>query len=309
MNKTCLLLASLLLVTPLTGCSDAQAKLKDGNTVLVKVGKEKITKEKLFQLMNSTSGAATVIADATKTISAAEVKVTDEMKQNAQNTLDSYKSMYGDTFNSYLEQNNLSEEDYLNKNLIPALQAEKLPELYVEQNWKKVIKLYEPVKATVLEFSSTDDANNALSALKDGSKTPAEAASENNSSSTGESKVYTIDDTDLDTTAHSVLTNGGPDDGWSMVPNSSGDKIYVIRIDDNDPDNFKDEAITKLTSISNVSSDANTYFFKKYKFHIYDITIYNAISSDYPDYLVQNMKGKDSKKSSSSSDSSADSSK
>lgn len=303
MKNTNLLLASLLLITPLAGCSDAQANLKDGSTVLVKVGKEKITKEKLFQLMNSTSGAATVIADATKTISSAEVEVTDEMKENAENTLASYKSMYGDTFNSYLEQNNMSEDDYLNKNLIPALQAEKLPELYIEQNWKKVIKLYEPVKATVLEFTSSDDANNALSALKDGSKTPAEASSENNSSSSGESKIYTLDDTDLDSTAHSVITNGSPDDGWSMVPTTSGDTVYVIRVDDNDPDNFKDEAITKLTSINNISSDANTYFFKKYKFHIYDITIYNAISSDYPDYLVQNLKDSDS------SSSTADSSK
>lgn len=303
MKNTNLLLASLLLVTPLAGCSDAQANLKDGSTVLVKVGKEKITKEKLFQLMNSTSGAATVIADATKTISSAEVEVTDEMKENAENTLASYKSMYGDTFNSYLEQNNMSEDDYLNKNLIPALQAEKLPELYIEQNWKKVIKLYEPVKATVLEFTSSDDANNALSALKDGSKTPAEAASENNSSSSGESKIYTLDDTDLDSTANSVITNGSPDDGWSMVPTTSGDTVYVIRVDDNNPDNFKDEAITKLTSIDNISSDANTYFFKKYKFHIYDITIYNAISSDYPDYLVQNLKDSDS------SSSTADSSK
>lgn len=303
MKNTNLLLASLLLITPLAGCSDAQANLKDGSTVLVKVGKEKITKEKLFQLMNSTSGAATVIADATKTISSAEVEVSDEMKENAENTLTSYKSMYGDTFNSYLEQNNMSEDDYLNKNLIPALQAEKLPELYIEQNWKKVIKLYEPVKATVLEFTSSDDANNALSALKDGSKTPAEAASENNSSSSGESKIYTLDDTDLDSTAHSVITNGSPDDGWSMVPTTSGDTVYVIRVDDNDPDNFKDEAITKLTSINNISSDANTYFFKKYKFHIYDITIYNAISSDYPDYLVQNLKDSDS------SSSTADSSK
>lgn len=290
MKNTKLLLASILLITPLAGCSDAQANLKDGSTVLIKVGKEKITKETLFQLMNSTSGAATVIADATKTISSAEVEITDEMKENAENTLASYKSMYGDTFNSYLEQNNMSEDDYLNKNLIPALQAEKLPELYIEQNWKEVTKLYEPVKATVLEFTSSEDANNALSALKDGSKSPAEAASENNSSSTGESTIYTLNDTDLDSTANSVITNGNPDDGWSMVPTTTGDTVYVIRVDDNDPDNFKEEAITKLASIDNISSDANTYFFKKYKFHIYDITIYNAISSDYPDYLVQNLK-------------------
>lgn len=289
-NNTRLLLASLLLITPLAGCSDAQANLKDGGTVLLKVGKEKITKENLFQLMNSTAGASTVIANATKAISEQEVEVTDDMKDNAQNTLDSYKSMYGDTFTTYLEQNNMSEEDYLNRNLIPSLQAEKLTELYIEQNWDNVIELYEPVKATVLEFEDKDSAQSALSALKDGSRTPQEAASENNSTSTGESKLYTLDDTDLDSTASSVITGGTPDDGWSLVPTTSGDKVYLIRIDDNDPENYRDEVIETLSGKSNVSSDATTYFFKKYGFHIYDITVYNAVSADYPDYMVQNIK-------------------
>ena len=289
-NNTRLLLASLLLITPLAGCSDAQANLKDGGTVLLKVGKEKITKENLFQLMNSTAGASTVIANATKAISEQEVEVTDDMKDNAQNTLDSYKSMYGDTFTTYLEQNNMSEEDYLNRNLIPSLQAEKLTELYIEQNWDNVIVLYEPVKATVLEFEDKDSAQSALSALKDGSRTPQEAASENSSTSTGESKLYTLDDTDLDSTASSVITGGTPDDGWSLVPTTSGDKVYLIRIDDNDPENYRDEVIETLSGKSNVSSDATTYFFKKYGFHIYDITVYNAVSADYPDYMVQNIK-------------------
>lgn len=289
-NNTRLLLASLLLITPLAGCSDAQANLKDGGTVLLKVGKEKITKENLFQLMNSTAGASTVIANATKAISEQEVEVTDDMKDNAQNTLDSYKSMYGDTFTTYLEQNNMSEEDYLNRNLIPSLQAEKLTELYIEQNWDNVIELYEPVKATVLEFEDKDSAQSALSALKDGSRTPQEAASENSSTSTGESKLYTLDDTDLDSTVSSVITGGTPDDGWSLVPTTSGDKVYLIRIDDNDPENYRDEVIETLSGKSNVSSDATTYFFKKYGFHIYDITVYNAVSADYPDYMVQNIK-------------------
>ncbi|MGM9940846.1 MAG: hypothetical protein ACI32N_02505 [Bulleidia sp.] len=289
-KHTGLLLASLMLVTPLAGCSDAQANLKDGSTVLMTVGKEKITKEKLFQLMNSTSGASTVISNATRAISEQEVEITDDMKSNAQNTLDSYKSMYGDTFTTYLEQNNMSEDDYLNKNLIPSLQAEKLTALYIEQNWDDVMKLYEPVMATVLEFDNKDDAQAALSELNDGSKTPKEAASEHNSTSSGDSELVTIDDTDLDSTAHSVITGGTPEDGWSLVPTTSGDKVYLIRVDDNNPENYRDQVIETLSGKSNVSSDATTYFFKKYGFHIYDITVYNAVAADYPDYLVQNIK-------------------
>lgn len=293
MKKTNLLLASLLLATPLAGCSDASANLKDGSTVLFKIGSSKVTKQDLFSLMNSTAGASTVISNATKTICEKEIEITDEMKEDAQTTLDSYKSMYGDTFNSYLEQNNMSEEDYLNKNLIPSLQAEKLTEAYIEAEWEKVTDLYEPVMATVLDFSDQDKAQAALSALKDGSKSAEEVSMENECSHDGTSKLYTINDTDLDSTVMSVITNGTPDDGWSLVPTTSGDKVYLIRVDDNNPENYRDKVFSTLSGTSNVSADATTYYFRKYGFHIYDITVYNAIKSDYPDYLVQNIKDTD----------------
>lgn len=294
MKNRNLLLASLLLVTPLAGCSDASAKLSDGSTVLFKVGKTKVTKQDLFSLMNSTSGASTVISSATKTICSNEIEVTDEMKEDAQTTLDSYKSMYGDTFTSYLEQNNMTEEDYLNTYLIPSLQAEQLTAAYIEAEWESVTDLYEPVKATVLDFEANDSATEALAKLKDGSATAQEIASEYGCTESGETELFTIDDTDYDSTVMSVITNGSPDDGWSMIPTTSGDAVYLVKVEDNDPDNYRDEVIDKLSSISNVSSDATTYFFRKYGFHIYDITVYNAISSDYPDYLVQNMKDTES---------------
>ena len=293
MKKTNLLLTSLLLVTPLAGCSDASLKLKDAGNVLFQIGSKKVTKQDLFSLMNSTAGASTVISSATKTICEKEIEITDEMKEDAQTTLESYKSMYGDTFNSYLEQNNMTEEDYLNENLIPSLQAEKLTEEYINAQWDEVTKMYEPVMATVIDFTDQDKAQVALSALKDGSKTAEEVANENESTKDGTSEIYTINDTDLDSTVMSVITNGTPDDGWSLIPTTSGDKVYLIRVDNNDPSTFKDEVIEKLSGISNVTSDATTYFFKKYGFRIYDITVYNAVKADYPDYLVQNIKDTD----------------
>ncbi len=288
-NKHYLFLSALLTCTCLVGCSDAQAKLKDSSTALFSVGSKTVTKGDLYSKMNYTSGASVVTNNATKAISAVEVEITDDMKESAESTLKSYKSLYGDTFTSYLENNNMTEDDYLNNYLIPSLQAEKLPEAYLDQNWDNVVKLYTPVKATLLEFSSSDDAEAALSELKDGSKTASEAASGHNSSSTGESQIYTIEDTDLDSIVRSCITANTPDDGWSEVPASDGSTFYVVKVDDNDPNNFKDECIEKLVEVSQVSSDAITYFFKKYNFHVYDKTIYDAIEEDYPDYLVQDM--------------------
>jgi foldase protein PrsA len=307
-NKHYLLASALLACSCLTGCTDAQAKLNDSSTALFSVGSKTVTKGDLYSKMNKTSGASVVTNNATKTISAAEIEVTDDMQESAESTLKSYKSMYGDTFTSYLENNNMTEDDYLNDYLIPSLQAEKLPEAYLEQNWDNVVSLYSPVKATILEFSSSDDAQAALSELKDGSKTASEAASGHNSSSTGESKIYTIEDTDLDSIVRSCINANTPDDGWSEVPASDGSTFYVVKVDDNDPDNFKDECIQTLESVSQVKSDATTYFFKKYNFHVYDKTIYDAIEEDYPDYLVQDMQDDDTTTTTSSTSSSSESS-
>lgn len=289
MKRNHLILASLLLIAPLAGCSDAQAKLNDSKTVLFSVGKESVTKGQLYSLMNATAGASTAIADANKAICAKEIKVTDDMKTSSQSTLDNYKTMYGDSFTEYLDSAGMNEEDYMNDQLIPSLQAEKLTSKYIEENWKNVKKLYKPVKATILEFTSDDDAKAALSELNDGSASATDAAANHNSSSSGSSEIYTIESSDVDSMVRTVLTSMKPDDGWKEVPASSGGNYYLVHVDDNDADNFKDEATDTLSSIDQVSKDSTTYFFKKYNFHVYDKTIYDALASDYPDYLVQDM--------------------
>ncbi len=280
---------ALALTVMSSGCADATAKLSDSSTVLMSVGSTNITKGDLYSLMNATAGASTAVTDATRTISEQEVEITDDMKSSAQSTLDSYKSMYGDTFDSYLKQSGMSEDDYLNDYLIPSLQADELPTKYIEDNWKSVISLYKPVKVILLSFSSQTDAEAALASLKAGTATAADAASANNSDSTGEAQIYTIESDDVDSMVRTVLTNGSPDDGWVMVSASDGSTFVDVQIQDNDPDNFKDDCITALKSVDQVSSDATTYYYKKYKFHVYDITIYNAMKTSYPDNLVQDV--------------------
>ena len=288
MKKINLLLASVLALT-LAGCTDATAKISDAKTALVTVGKTSVTKGSVYSLMNSSVGATTAVNDASKTIASAEIEVTDDMKATAQSTLNSYKSLYGDTFTSYLEQKNITEEDYINDYLIPSQQAEKLTSKYLEENFDQVASDYQVVKATILEFTSEDDAKAALAELKAGTKTAAEAASGHNSTSTGTSTVYTLNSTDVNSAVRTVITSGTPDDGWSMVPEDTVNTFAVVKVDDNDPSNFKDEAITALASIDSVSSASTTYFFKKYNFHIYDKTVYDGVAADHPDNLVQNM--------------------
>ena len=181
MKKINLVLAAMLAIAPLAGCTDAEAKLKDSSNVVMKVGSKTITKGDMYALMKSSAGAPTAINEATRIISAQEIEVTDDMKNTAQSTLDSYKALYGDSFASYLETSGMTEDEYVNDYLLPSLQAEQLVDKYITEDMEALVAKYSPVKATVIKFSTKEDAEKALSELKDGSKTPEEAAEENNS--------------------------------------------------------------------------------------------------------------------------------
>ena len=286
MNKV---LASALLVTLCAGCTDATAKLPDSSTPLFSVGNKTVTKGDLYAVMSGTNGATQAINDVNRIIAQKEIELTDEMKEQAQSSLESYKLYYGDTFTKHLEQVGMTEEEYLEKYLIPSLQAEQLTPKYIEENYDKVAAEYAPVKATLLEFSSQDDANAALSELKDGSKDPAAAAKDHNSASKGTSAIYTIESTDLDSTVRTMLHSAKPDDGWFLVPETDGATFIVMRIDDNDVQSIKDDAIEALKNVTAVNNDSTTYWFKKYNFHIYDKTLYDQVASDYPYNFVQEM--------------------
>jgi len=270
----------------LSGCSDASARLSDSKTVLFKIGDTSVTKGEVYSTMMTMSGASTCINNATNTIAKKEVEVTDDITNQAKSTLDTYKSMYGDSFASYLKQAGMDEDSYLNDYLVPSLLASKMTDKYVKSHFENLCKAYKPFKATILAFTSEDDLNAAKAELDAGTDA-ATAASSHNSSSTGASTLYTNESTDIDSYVRTAISALTPDDGWQEVKSSDGATFNLVRVDADDPDDFKDEAVEALANISEVSSASTSYYFKKHKFHIYDITLYNGIKADYSDYLVQ----------------------
>ncbi len=272
----------------LVGCSDASAKLPDSSTTLFKVGNNSVSKGEVYSTMMSMAGATTAINDATNTIATAEVEVTDEIQKQAESTLSTYKSVYGDTFATYLDGTGMTEDEYLNSYLIPSLLASELPKKYVEEQWDTLMTTYKPVMATVLQFNSYEDLTAAKAELNAGDVDATTAAANHNSTSSGISALYTTQSTDLDSMVRAVISSLTPEDGWAESAGTDTTQ-YLVRVDDNDVENYRDDVVTTLTSLSTISSDATTFFIKKYGFHIYDITLYNAISAQYPDNLVQNL--------------------
>jgi foldase protein PrsA len=288
MKKLIAICAAALVIVPLAGCDDASAKLDSANEPVVTIGGKRITKGQLYSSLMTSVGESTAINHSWQVIEDQEIETTDEMLSNAQSTLSGYKMMYGeDTFNQYLESTGMSEDDYINNVILVSTKKQELYKKYIEENFDTVVTAYNPIKATILTFTSSDDANAAVSGLKDGSTTVADVISQYSLSDSGESQLITIDTTSIDTIALSYLRSASVDDGWQVVPGSSEDTWYVLRLDSNTPADYRDEFIDWAYQQTSVQNDATTYWFKKYNFHVYDIDLYNAVASADPNALVQ----------------------
>ena len=271
----------------LAGCKDATAALANSGETLMTVGDTTVTKGELYNMMFASVGANTANTDAMNRISAQEIEVTDEMKEEAKNQAQFYSMMYGDQFTEFLDSMGLTEDTYAEKYILPNTLTSKLVEKYTEENFESLCTSFDPLKAIVLTFTSSDDASAAISALKDGSVTPAEAASENNSSSTGDEEVITMNTTSYDSAALSVLRSMSVDDGWTQVPSSDGATFYVLKLVSHDPAEFKEDAVKAISGISAVTDESNDFYLRKYNFHVYDINLYNGLKELNPDILVQ----------------------
>lgn len=275
-----------LLLLSMTGCQDAHAKLKSSNDVVFTVGNQSYTKGQIYSMLNTGTGSSVILNEAMKEICGAEIEVTDEMKENAQSIYDNYKTMYGDTFENSLKASGMTSETYIN-NLVFSEQKSKLTEKYINDRFDSLCDLYMPIKATIVYFNEEDSADKALSALKDGSKSVADVITEYNSSSLGNSEVITINTSIYPAEVTAYVRSGSVDDGWQKVPTSTEDRYYIAHIDDTEPNNFKDEVVSTLTSISSVTNDCQRHYFETYNFHVYDKDIYDALNETNPDLLVQ----------------------
>ena len=287
MNSRKKLISAGLAVLLLAGCKDATAKLANSGETLMTIGNTTLTKGELYNMMFASVGASTADTNVMNAIAEQEIEVTDEMREEAMNQVSFYSMMYGSQFTSFLESMDMTEEEYAEKYFLADQRKQKLTEKYIDENFETLCGTYDPLKAIVLSFTSEDDASAALSALKDGSVTPAEAAADNNSSSTGDEEVITINTTSYDTAALTVLRSMSVDDGWTEIPSTDGATFYVLKLVSHSPAEFREDAISALSENTVIATDSTEHYLRKYNFHVYDINLYNALKESNPDMLIQ----------------------
>lgn len=286
--KKPLLLCSCALL--LAGCQ-ADTTISGSSEKLMTIGNVSITKGDEYNVFKEVSGTNATLALANKMIAEKEIEVTEDMKKEAKETLDSYMEIEG--YEDQLKEAGYENgEAYMNDVLIPNLQSKKLVEKYFTDAKEDIIREYDPVLAVVIEISSEDNANKALEALKkgeDAGKVAGQYAAEE-AQYTGTEQVITTQDTALPESLRNAILDAGKDGVLDQVftnDTSTDDKIYyVASVISTDYDKNLDKIVSALSSNQTLSKDCQIYYLKKYEFEVHDQDIFDAFKANNPEFLV-----------------------
>lgn len=290
MKKTSILCAAAL-VFGLTACSDATTKVSNENEVLLKVGNSEVKKSDIYTGLKANGAVSQLISDVTAYIVDKEVPMTDEIKKEAEDSMNMLKSFIGDDekWKQFIETNGYSsEEEYFNTRVLTAAKADRLSSVYLDANLENVKNQYE---ARVVEIFQTDDEDTAKEVQEKvaAGMSMADAVEQYK----GDTKTYTGKPQLV------TKVDGLPSNVWTNILAVSEDntllntyqfkvdltEFYVVRVVNvNAPDAMAKEGLSALTEIKD---EAFAYFLDKYDFTLYDIDIYNGFEAQNPNYIVQ----------------------
>ena len=127
-----IIIAILLLV--LIGVSTKNTKTTNGDDIVVKVDGKTITADDLYKTLKKQNGQSVAINLIDEYILNKEYKTTDEMKESANKTIESYKSTYGNSYTQFLQYNGLNSRKELKDLLIKNNKLTLVTESYIKDN-------------------------------------------------------------------------------------------------------------------------------------------------------------------------------
>ena len=295
MKKIFSLCALALLIT-LSGCKDATTSLTDGNEPLITVGKTEITKDEIYTSLKSQNGVTAIISKLSAFITDKEVPITDEIKKEAQESLDSFVKLVGeDTLKTYIKSMGYETlDEYRDNVLVETIRSEKITETYIKNCYDDINEKYQLRKVQILQTSDSAVASEIQEKIKDGSLTFEDALKEYKSkltttTFTGKEQIIS-NTTSLDSSVFKNIVAVTEDNTLlsTYQYNTKIDTFYVVKVLEV---NVKaEDGSDALQSISSVGDEAFAYYLEKYGFTVYDIELYNGIKSQAPTYLVQDNK-------------------
>ena len=289
MKKTPILFVCATMM--LTGCSGATATIKDKDETIMTIGDTKYTKGDEYELLKISTGSDLTMELVKQAIYKQEVKVTKEMKEKAQEQVNNYKENMENFDEQIQSLGYKNSKQYMNKVLIPSLQASELTEKYFTDAKKDIQKTYKPSKARIIQCENKATAKKALKALKSGTD-PEEVAQQymiESATYSGKETLVTTKTTDLSTRLINKLSKtkkAGVIDEVFTNESSGNTYAYVAVLVSNTYKDIKDEVYTTLSSDDDITKECLVYYLKKYNFEVHDQDVFNNLKANNPKYLV-----------------------
>lgn len=289
MKKTPILFVCTAMM--LTGCSGATATIKDKDETIMTIGDTKYTKGDEYELLKISTGSDLTMELVKQAIYKQEVKVTKEMKEKAQEQVNNYKENMENFDKQIHSLGYKNSKQYMNKVLIPSLQASELTEKYFTDAKKDIQKKYKPSKARIIQCENKATAKKALKALKSGTD-PEEVAQQymiDSAKYSGKETLITTKTTDLSTRLINTLSKtkkAGVIDEVFTNESSGTTYAYVAVLVSNTYKGIKDDVYTTLSSDDDVTKACLVYYLKKYNFEVHDQDVFNNLKANNPEYLV-----------------------
>ena len=274
----------------LAGCSGATASVSDPDKELITIGDVTYTRGQEYEYIKKSTGPNLVMQMAEEVIYDKEVPVTDEIRKQAEDNYNEYAKT-SDNLESYIQSMGYKDrQDYIDKVLIPAVQAEKLLTKWFTDAQEEIVQEYKPSRAQIIQTDSKDSADKALQALKDG-KSAQDVAGQyqmEGTSYNGTAAIVTTMDTVLPTRLINTLSSAESKAGVvnEVFENDDKTQFFVAVLVSNNYDDIKGELESTLKNDSTVTEKCLVSYLTKYDFRVFDQDIFDYLRVNYPQYLV-----------------------
>ena len=274
----------------LAGCSGATASVSDPDKELMTIGDVTYTRGQEYEYIKKSTGPNLVMQMAEEVIYDKEVPVTDEIRKQAEDNYNEYTKT-SDNLESYIQSMGYKDrQDYIDKVLIPAVQAEKLLTKWFTDAQEEIVQEYKPSRAQIIQTDSKDSADKALQALKDG-KSAQDVAGQyqmEGTSYNGTAAIVTTMDTVLPTRLINTLSSAESKAGVvnEVFENDDKTQFFVAVLVSNNYDDIKGELESTLKNDSTVTEKCLVSYLTKYDFRVFDQDIFDYLRVNYPQYLV-----------------------
>ena len=282
------LLIIALAALMLTGCYDVTTKITDPKTVLITLDGATITKGDVYNIMSQADPYPAVVALtlSKKIILEKEVGRTDAIKAAADAAKAAFIEEADDDLEGALKEAGYDtiDEMYEDKFIVEA-QSDYLVGNYLNTTYSTVSSTYAPRKARIMKIDKEADATAALAAIKAGQSFTDVAKKYNVTGFNTETAIY-YTGSELPEAVLTFLKDASLPTLSDVLEDTTNDLYYIVQISVADASKIQTEVVDFFKKEASFVELALLGYYESNGFKIYGRALYDMISAQYPDYII-----------------------